>query len=116
MTIGDFDQLLAPFTEHLATHPPISLTPRSHRHPDFGARMLSPRDRLLATVITQRWTTHRTALASIMGISPSVLARAIQETTRDLTDMRRTIPKAPIKATTTNALLTLIGQAPVPTT
>jgi hypothetical protein len=112
MTAHDFDQLLTAFTEHLAAHPPISLTPRSHLDPDLGARTLRPRDRLLATVVTHRWSTHRAALASIMGISQSVLTRAVRETTHDLSSMGRTIPKAPINATTTDALLTLIGESP----
>jgi hypothetical protein len=63
-------------------------------------------------VITLRWSTRRTALASIMGISQSTLARAIRETTLDLSSMGSTVPRAPIKATTTDALLTLIGQGP----
>ena len=75
---------------------------------------LSPRDRLLATVITLRWSTQRAALASIMGISTTTLARAIRETTLDLTAMGKTIPKAPIKATTSQALRALVGQAPAP--
>jgi hypothetical protein len=106
----DLDQLLTAFTEHLTANPPISLTPRSHTDPDFGARVLSARDRLLATVITLRWSTHRNALASILNVSQAVLARAIRETTRDLSTMGQTIPKAPIKATTTDALLALIDK------
>ena len=65
---------------------------------------MSPRDRLLATVITLRWSTRRTALASIMRISQSTLARAVRETTLDLSSMGPTVPRAPIKATTTDAL------------
>lgn len=84
--------------------------PRSHADPGFGARTLSPRDRLLATIITQRWPASRSALASITGTSQPLITRAIQETTLDLTAMGRTIPHAPIKATTTAALMALIGQ------
>lgn len=112
MTSHDFDLLLHAFTEHLAAHPPISLTPRSHLDPDFGARTLTPRDQLLATVITLRWSTRRVALASIMGVTRTVLARAVKESTLDLADIGRTIPAAPIKATTAEALLALIGKAP----
>jgi hypothetical protein len=54
MTVHDFDQLLIAYRAHLDAHPSISLTPRSHTDPDFGARTLSPRDRLLATMITLR--------------------------------------------------------------
>jgi hypothetical protein len=112
MNAHDWDQLLTAFQEYLTTQPPLSLTPRSHLDPDFGARTLSPRDRLLATVITLRWSTHRAALASILGISSAPLARAVRETTLDLSRIGRTIPRAPIKATTTDALLALIGQSP----
>jgi hypothetical protein len=79
MTCHEFDQLLTGFTEYLTTHPPISLTPRSPLHPDFGARTLIPRDQLLATVITQRWSTQRRDLASILGDTQTTLTRAIKE-------------------------------------
>ena len=116
MTPQEFDRLLRAFTGHQAMHPPISLTPRSHLDPDFGARTLTPRDQLLATVITLRWSTRRAAMASIMGVTQSVLARAIKETTLDLADIGWSIPAAPIKATTTEALLALIGRTPTPET
>ena len=77
---------------------------------------MTPRDQLLATVITLRWSTQRVALASIMGITQSTLARAVKETTRDLADMGRQVPAAPIKAATTAALLALIGRVPTPQT
>jgi len=109
MTARDFNQLLTSFQARLNACPPISLTPRSHADPDFGARTLSPRDRLLATIITQRWSASRSALASIMGTSQPLITRAIRETTLDLTAMGRTIPRAPIKATTAAALMALIG-------
>lgn len=116
MTAHDFDQLLSDYQTHLDTHPPLTLTPRSHINPDLGAtRTLSPRDRLLAAVITLRWSTRRAALASIMGISQPTLTRAVNEATLDLTVMNKTIPTAPIKATTTEALQALIGQGPTPT-
>jgi hypothetical protein len=114
MTAYDFDQLLTAYQAHLEAHPPVSLSPRSHVNPDFGARTLSPRDRLLATVIALRWSTRRTALASILGISQPTLTRAVKETTLDLTAMGKPIPNAPIKATTTEALQALIGQGPTP--
>ena len=110
MTARDFSQLLASFQACLNACPPISLTPRSHADPGFGARTLSPRDRLLATIITQRWSASRSALASIMGTSQPLITRAIRETSLDLTAIGRTIPHAPIKATTTAALKALIGQ------
>jgi hypothetical protein len=114
MTSRGFGQLLTAFSEHLATSPPVSLTPRSYQDPRFGARTLSPRDRLLATIISQRWSASRSALASILGISQSPLACAINETTQDLATMGKTIPPAPIKATTTAALMALIGREPGP--
>jgi hypothetical protein len=110
MSTHDWDQLLSAYQQHLATQPSLSLTPRSHLDPRFGARTLSAHDRLLATVITHRWSTHRVALASIMGINHTTVARAIRETALDLISLGKTIPAAPIKATTTNALLALIGQ------
>ena len=82
--------------------------------PDFGARTLSPRVRLLVTVITLRWSTRRAALASIMGTGQATLARAVRETTLDLTAIGKTIHKAPIKATTTEALQALLGQGTTP--
>ena len=114
MTSREFGQMLTAFSEHLAASPPVSLTPRSYLDPRFGARILSPRDRLLATIISQRWSASRSALASVLGISQSLLARAISETTQDLATMGKTIPPAPIKATTTAALMALIGQEPDP--
>jgi len=114
MTSHELDQLVTSFTEYLTVHPPISLTPRSSLHPDFGARTLTPRDQLLATVITLRWSTQRRDLASIMGITQTTLTRAIKETSRDLADLGRPIAPAPIKATTTEALLTLIGRTTTP--
>jgi hypothetical protein len=112
MTSHEFDQLLAAITEYQAAHPPISLTPRSHLDPGFGARSLTPRDQLLATVITLRWATQRRDLAKILGMSQPVLARAVKETSRDLTDLGRRVDPAPIKAATTESLLALIGKAP----
>ena len=112
MTSHELDQLLTAFTAYQAAHPPISLTPRSHLNPDFGARTLTPRDQLLATLITLRWSTQRRDLASIMGITQTTLTRAIKETSRDLADLGQRIPAAPIKATTTEALLALIGKTP----
>ena len=110
MTAREFGRLLTSFQARLNAHPPISLTPRSHADPDFGARTLSPRDRLLATIITLRWFASRSALASIMGARQPLITRAILETTRDLTAMGRTTSRAPIKATTTGAIQALIGQ------
>jgi hypothetical protein len=110
MTARDFSQLLTSFQAHLNACPPISLTPRSHADPGFGARTLSPRDRLLATIITQRRSASRSTLASIMGTSQPLITRAIRETILDLTAMGRTIPHAPIKATTAAALMALIDQ------
>lgn len=88
--------------------------PQNHHQLRNAGRTLSPRDRLLAIVITLRWSTRRTALASILGISQPTLTRAVKETALDLTAMGKTIPNAPIKATTTEALQTLIGQGPTP--
>jgi len=110
MTARDFSQLLTSFQAHLNACPPISPDPPQPRRPRLRARTLSPRDRLLATIITQRWSASRSALASIMGTSQPLITRAIRETTLDLTAMGRTIPHAPIKATTTTALMALIGQ------
>jgi hypothetical protein len=78
----------------------------------FGARTMSPRDRLLVTVITRRWSTHRSPLTSILGLDATTITRAVHETTLDLKHLGRLIPPAPIKATTTEALLTLIGKTP----
>lgn len=110
MTSHEFDQILAAITEYQAAHPPTSLTPRSHLDPDFGARSLTPRDQLLATVITLRWATQRRDLAKILGMSQPVLARAVKETSRDPTDLGRRVDPAPIKAATTESLLALIGR------
>lgn len=42
MTTYDFDQLLTAYQAHLDAHPPVSLSPRSHVNPDFGARTWVP--------------------------------------------------------------------------
>jgi len=65
-------------------------------------------------MITLRLATHRRDLASIMGISQPVLARAVKETRHDLADLGRPVSAAPIKATTAEALLALIGRTSTP--
>jgi len=49
-----------------------------------------------------------------MGISQPVLARAVKETRHDLADLGRPVSAAPIKATTAEALLALIGRTSTP--
>jgi hypothetical protein len=72
--------------------------------------MMSPRDRLLATVLRQRWSAHHNSLARLFGVSPSAISNAIRETTQDLADIGHHIPAGPIKATTVSALAALTGQ------
>lgn len=103
-----FAELLAAFEQHLREHPTVTFTvgrPKAHT----GLRLLTPADRLLVTVVNLRWKTHLNTLAHLLGVSKSTIGGALRETKQDLKRMGRTIPAAPITATDTTALRTLIG-------
>jgi hypothetical protein len=104
-----FDDLLAAFEEHLREHPTRTFTtgrPKAHT----GLRVLTPRDRLLVTVVNLRWQTHHNTLAALLGVSKATIGGALRETKLDLQRLGRTIPTAPIPAADTSALLALIGR------
>src|SRR5262249_3417152 len=100
---GDWNQLQARLTRRPAA------TLASRPAPNAGARILSPRDQLLATVLKLRWSAHNNTLASLFGVHQHTIANAIRQTTRDLADIGHHIPAAPIKARTTRDLAALIG-------
>jgi len=103
-TPTEWDQLQARLTHR----PAVTLASRPSA--TAGTRMMSPRDRLLATVLRQRWSAHHNSLARLFGVSPSAISNAIRETSQDLADIGHHIPAGPIKATTVSALAALTGQ------
>jgi hypothetical protein len=97
----------------LARRPSATLASRPSA--SAGTRMMSPRDRLLATILKRRWSAHHNTLARLFGVAPTTISSAIRETTQDLADIGHHIPAGPIRATTTSALAALIGlQNPPP--
>jgi Rhodopirellula transposase DDE domain len=103
-TPAEWDQLQARLTR------PPAATLASRPSATAGTRMLSPRDRLLATILRQRWSAHHNTLARLFGVSPSAISNAVRETTQDLAGIGHHVPTGPIKATTTSALAALTGQ------
>jgi hypothetical protein len=103
-TPAEWDQLQASLTRQ----PPASLVGRPSAN--AGTRIMSPRDRLLATILRKRWSAHHNTLARLFGVSPSTISSAIRETTQDLAISGHHVPAGPIKATTTTALAALVGE------
>ena len=103
-TPAEWNQLQATLTR------PPAATLASRPSASAGTRMMSPRDRLLATVLKLRWSAHHNTLAYLFGVSPSTISSAIRETRHDLAGIGHHIPAGPIKATTTSALAALVGQ------
>ena len=104
---GERDLLQASLARHLAGRPAITLASRPSA--SAGTKMMSPRDRLLATVPKLRWSAHTKTLAHLFGVSAGTISTAIRETTSDLAAIGHHIPAGPITATTTRALAALIG-------
>jgi hypothetical protein len=104
----EWNVLLAEFEQQLHDRPTVTLPGGHHHAAHTGLRALSPSDRLLATVVNLRWSTHRSALAHLFGVSVNTISGAIRETKYDLQQIGRTIQPAPIKATTSGALTALL--------
>ena len=102
-TPAGWDQLQATLTRR----PTATLASRPAAN--AGTRMMSQRDRLLATILRQRWSAHHNTLARLFRVSPSTISSAIRETTSDLADIGHHVPAGPIKATTGRALAALVG-------
>ena len=102
-TPAEWNQLQATLTPR----PPATLAARTSA--SAGTRQMSPRDRLLATILRLRWSAHHNTLARLFGVSPSAISSAIRETTADLAAAGRHIPAGPVKATTAAALAALVG-------
>jgi hypothetical protein len=110
---GEWDRLQASLARQLAARPAATLASRPSAN--AGTRIMSPRDRLLATILKLRWSAHHNTLARLFGVSPSAISSAIRETTRDLADISQHVPAGPIRATTLAALAALVGlQDPPP--
>lgn len=71
---------------------------------------LSLSDRLLATVIRNRWTTQVRALTSLLGSPREAVGDAVHEVTPLLEGLSHPIKPAPITAATAQDLAKLIGQ------
>jgi hypothetical protein len=106
-TPAGWDDLQARLSQQPRDQPTITFPGR--RPASTGTRIMSPRDRLLATILKQRWSAHHNTLAGLFAVSPSTISSAIRETTHDLASIGHHIPTGPIKATTTRALAALVG-------
>lgn len=110
MNSAQFAELLAQVERYLLEHPPISLSDRAARQRILRRGPLSLSDRLLITVLRQRWSTQVQALTSLLGIHQSAVTDAVREIAPILTALGHPTPQAPIKAPTATDLARLVGR------
>jgi hypothetical protein len=107
MNSAQFAQLLADVERHLLEHPPISLSDHPARQRILRRGPLSLSDRLLVTLLRQRWSTQVQALTTLHGTHRMVVTDAA----REIAPIQPSSAphKAPIKAPTTADLARLVG-------
>jgi len=110
MNSAQFAQLLADVEQYLLEYPPISLSDRAARQRILRRGPLSLTDRLLVTLLRQRWNTQVQALTTLLGTHQSAITDAAREITPDPHSPRTPRPKAPIKAPTATDLPRLVGR------
>ena len=110
MTDAQYAGLLAKVQQFLLDHPPISLSDRAARQRILRRGPLSLSDRLLITVLRQRWSTQVQTLTNLLDTNQPAVSDAVHEITPILTALGHPTPKAPIKAPTATDLARLVGR------
>jgi Rhodopirellula transposase DDE domain len=104
-----FENLRSEVEQYLLDHPPISLTSRPARRSVLRRGPLSLTDRLLITLLHQRWGTQLKALAPLLNAPRGSAEDAVHEITPILAALGHPSTKAPITAPTAADLARLVG-------
>lgn len=110
METREFAALQADVEQYILDHPPISLHHKRARHHTLRRGPLSLSDRLLATVIRNRWRTQVRALTALLGSPREAVGDAVHEVTPLLEGLSHPIKPAPITAASAQDPAKLIGQ------
>lgn len=110
MNVMQFAELLAQVEHYPLQHPPISGSARSARQRILRRGPLSVADRLLITLLRQRWSTQVQALTALLGTHQSAITDAAHEITPILAALEHPMTKASIKAPTATDLARLVGR------